>query len=152
MNSKVWYNKDMIMVHGYYQLTWMFSFDYLSTVLRSGWRVTTISILHFYKYKVVQLPQSTYWTNTTTCNQLLSDEHLWSLLGTSQCIIIVWIKYRRSGVPTRGSSSWRTSKLCNPSQVEAESQNWKIEVEYRVEYRGEYQVNSRVFRPSLLSS
>ena len=35
----------------------------------------------------------------------------------------------RSGVPTRGSSSRRISKLCNLSRVEAESQNWKIEIE-----------------------
>ena len=38
-------------------------------------------------------------------------------------------KYPRSGVRTRGSSSRQISKLCNLSRVEAESQNWKIEVE-----------------------
>ena len=44
----------------------------------------------------------------------------------------VFSKYRRSRVPTRGSSWRRISKLCNLSWVKAESQNWKIEVEYRV--------------------
>ena len=38
-------------------------------------------------------------------------------------------KYRRSGVPTWDSSSRRISKLCNLSRVEAESENWRIEVE-----------------------
>ena len=38
-------------------------------------------------------------------------------------------KYRRSGVLTRGSLSRRISKLCNLSQVEAESENWRIKIE-----------------------
>ena len=31
----------MTIAHGFWKLTWMVSFDYLSTILKSGWRVMT---------------------------------------------------------------------------------------------------------------
>ena len=37
-------------------------------------------------------------------------------------------KYRRIGVPTRDSFSSRIIKFCSLSQVEAESENWRIGV------------------------
>ena len=51
------------------------------------------------------------------------------------CLRHVWtfstsiIKYWRSGVPTGGSLSRRISRLCNLSWVEAELENWRIEIE-----------------------
>ena len=50
MKGKMSYNKDMIIAHGYWQLTWMISFDYLPTVLNSGWRVMTHGIANIQTY------------------------------------------------------------------------------------------------------